>query len=340
MSKILKAVKVFALVIVGNMITQAIFIGSIAAYVNFLMPEYTIGTDVAALITEEYGLKLKQLVSAKIISPEEAEILQLDEPVARQVIWRVILPAYGVYPYPASIYPQIPLESDEIMQPYIDARAAAIICNLCDLETDPRYAMTKQEFDQLVNTLETGPPNLPKYDAACPYLVDRTWDAASYRSRNALIVCWNKIPLAWREDFIAEDWQIVFDLPDVIKYEFGQTSRDHASGMIDYTDRTIHLDSYNRTTPIHEFVHYAVNRVGWQNQLESEFELEAPRLSEILGDYSQTSSKEYFARYVSYWVAYPSLRLELEEYAPNTAKLTKKLIENYDTLLALYDEVP
>ncbi len=47
-----------------------------------------------------------------------------------------------------------------------------------------------------------------------------------------------------------------------------------------------------------------------------------------------------FLRYVSYWVAYPSLRLELEEYAPNTAKLTKKLIENYDTLLALYDEVP
>lgn len=85
MSKILKAVKVFALVIVGNMIAQAIFIGSIAAYVNFLMPEYTIGTDVAALITEEYGLQLKQLVSAKIISPEEAEILQLDEPVARQV---------------------------------------------------------------------------------------------------------------------------------------------------------------------------------------------------------------------------------------------------------------
>ena len=54
----------------------------------------------------------------------------------------------------------------------------------------------------------------------------------------------------------------------------------------------------------------------------------------------RAGSKEYFARYVSYWVAYPSLRLELEEYAPNTAKLTKKLIENYDTLLALYDEVP
>lgn len=68
------------------MIAQAIFIGSIAAYVSFLMPEYTIGTDVAALITEEYGLQLNQLVSAKIISPEEAEILQLDEPVAKNIL--------------------------------------------------------------------------------------------------------------------------------------------------------------------------------------------------------------------------------------------------------------
>ena len=67
------------------MIVQAIFIGSIATYVNFLMPEYTIGTDVAALITEEYGLQLNQLVSAKIISPEEAEILQL-EPVAKNIL--------------------------------------------------------------------------------------------------------------------------------------------------------------------------------------------------------------------------------------------------------------
>ncbi len=68
------------------MIVQAIFIGSIATYVNFLMPEYTIGTDVAALITEEYGLQLNQPVSAKIISPEEAEILQLDEPVAKNIL--------------------------------------------------------------------------------------------------------------------------------------------------------------------------------------------------------------------------------------------------------------
>lgn len=340
MSKILKALKILILIITGNMIAQAIFIGSIAAYASFIMPEYTSGRDIATLITEKYSAQLDRLVSDKVISPEEARILQEDNAVSRQVIWRIILPAYGIYPYPASIYPELPIENDEAMQPYIDARAAAILCDLTDLDTDPHDAMTKKEFDQLIYNLETHPHQLPSYDSDCPYLANQNWDAASYRGRNALIICWDKIPISWRRDFVAENWQIVFDLPDIIDYEFGRTSRDHASGMIDYADKTIHLDVYNRTTPIHEFVHYATDRIGWQDKLESEFRLEAPKLRELLGDYSQTSSKEYFARYVSYWIAYPELQPELTECAPDTAKLAKQLIDDYNTLLALYNEAP
>ena len=65
---------------------------------------------------------------------------------------------------------------------------------------------------------------------------------------------------------------------------------------------------------------------------------EASRLTEILGKYSQISPQEYFARYVSYHIAYPKLS-ELEMLAPNTHLLAEQLIQNYDTLLA-HSEAP
>lgn len=337
------------LILATGLILGAIcLISSIGFYVELIMPKEISSAEVATIITQRFCIttkELDQLVETKVLTEPEVEILQNNRSVTRQVIWRILLPIYGIYPYPAILYENLGLPfstiaEDDLYQPYTDARVAAIICGLANVDDNPEFYMTEPEFYDLIDQLESGVifPEEYKISLDCVYPRDQIWDIATYSGRKALLVCWQKIPTSWKQDFLRSGWAIGFDILSGPNYEYDKTIVNHPAGLISYRDKTIYLEDYSFTTPIHEFVHYTVHRLGWDTQLDDLYNNEASRLTEILGEYSQISPQEYFARYVSYHIAYPKLS-ELEMLAPNTHLLAEQLIQNYDTLLA-HSEAP
>lgn len=339
--RLLKTLRCLLIIVTGCALGFIAFVSGIAVYAEFIIPTPVKSTIVAEKLAECFRMETFQLdclVGPKILTPGEIDILQTDSSVSRQVVWRIVLPAYGIYPYPAEVYSDLPFSTtadDPAEQPYVDARAAAVICGLASSTQDPTAAMSEQEFDVLIQKLDSGTISLPEYNIDCPYLQGHTWNAETYRGRNALLSAWEDIPVAWRTDFIAEGWQIDFTLPSEIETEQGLVSRDHAAGSIHYAGHIIHLDTSNPKTTLHEFGHYVTYRVGWlyDPELEAEFQTEGPVLAELLGKHSQESPREYIAEFIAHWLAYPDEQVQLAELAPNTTTRAKSLIYNYESLL-------
>lgn len=328
-------------IVLDSILAAMIFIASIGIYAEFVMPDVVEGDTVAYNIARGFGLETSQLgnlVESKILTRPELELFKSDSMVRRDVIWHTILPAYGIYPYPASIYHDLPfstIANTPAEQPYLDARVAAIVCGLATADDDPEEYMAQEEYDTLIAKLETGTIKLPDYESDCPYLADQTWTAETYRGRNALIISWDQIPASWRNDFIAQEWNIEFTLPATIQLETGEVSRSDASGLADYRQKVIKLDTSSPSTVLHEFAHYATFRAGWlyDIDIEEDFLTEAPKLQTILGDYSQTSQREYLAEFASFWILHPEFQSQLQQLAPHTSVHVEMLISDYTSLL-------
>lgn len=330
-----------SMLIVCLLICSAAIIISSTAIIRCCLPVH--GDDLATVVTERYDLNLSELdtlVERKILTAPELTLLESHAPVPRQVVWRILLPAYAIYPYPAESYPsyadQIELTAPE-EKPYLDAFVAASLCDLVPPKAEPEGYMTKSEFRALLSELESNHFLLPVPMSDCPYLDTCAWDAETYRGRNALISAWENIPSAWRTDFQTHAWKIQFTCPSLLHTESGTVSRDQADGAISYSRQTIYLDTDNPSTPLHEFAHFAAYRAGWHNfddsVLTQLFQTEAPRLTTILCPYAQTAPREYFAEFTSAWLTNPSLRPQLAQLAPDTSAHLQQLMSDYSSLV-------
>lgn len=338
--QILKSLSLFIIIcLAGVTIGFASFVAIVGIYAEFIIPDTVKGTTVAYDIARCFHLETSQLdnlVEHKVLTNFELELLRSDASIPRSVIWRTILPAYGIYPYPASIYSlPFPTTADHpATQPYLDARAAAVICGLADPDNDPESGMTQAEYDTLIATLASGTVQLPSYASDCPYLENQNWSAETYRGRNSLIIGWNLIPDSWRTDFIAQGWCINFTLPPVIRAD-NEISRHETAGVTDYQAHTISLDTSNPSTTIHEFAHYVAYRANWlyDAAFETDYLAEAPALVTLLGDYSQTTSREYFAEFVSCWILHPDSQPQLQTLAPRTSIWVQQIISDFPLLV-------
>lgn len=327
--------------IMGSVLAATIFITSIGIYAEFIMPDIVGGATVGYDIARGFGLETSQLdclVDRKILTSSEVELFESDSMVRRDVVWRTILPTYGVYPYPANIYVNLPFPATADTpadQPYLDARVAAIACGLATTDDNPEEYMTQKEYDMLIAKLETGTIHLPDYNSGCPYLTNQTWTAKTYRGRNSLMVGWKLIPSSWREDFLAQSWNIDFTLPSTIQSETGEVSRHTTAGVTNYQTKTISLDTSDPSTTIHEFAHYVAYRVGWLHNadFEADYTAEAPSLASLLGTYSQTTPREYFAEFVSYWLLHPESQSRLRTLAPKTSIWVEHIISDFPLLV-------
>ena len=121
------------------------------------------------------------------------------------VAYRVLLPVFGIYPYPASLYPEIST-ADQCVNDYANARCAAITIGLTTEKENPIQVMSASELETLVSTLRQG-VTLPRIETGIPYVDSvETWDRNSYEGRNSMIEAYAQIPAAWLTDFEAQGW--------------------------------------------------------------------------------------------------------------------------------------
>lgn len=301
-------------------------------------PGYIDSELLLATVADELQIAptLDACVEAHLIPASEQPYLSTLDYLPRIVVWRILLPAYGIYPYPASLYPDFTLDTPVPSQIYLDAWATALSCNLVTVSDSPQQYMTVSEFDCLISALTSNltvpVPSLPD----CPYITaDTIWTLETFPGRNSLLAAWNDLPSSWRADFINRQWKVDFTIPEVLHTDHGDISRDQAAGAIFYQNQIIYLDTASPATSFHEFGHYVAYRCGWWDEfLNPYFATESAFTASILGDYSQTSPREYLAEFIECWFIHPDSRDILFSLAPETTLLVINLIDHFPEIVS------
>ncbi len=288
-------------------------------------------------IAEELDVlpQINDLVETDVLTPYDQYILTSNAPISFCDTLRILLPVFDIYPYPAEIaYPDFtplqPLESPEALNVW----ATAVDYGIVSPQDNPNQATTVADFQKFLSYLHSHnfTPSLP-IQTTCPYISpDAEWDITTFRGRNSLLSAWELIPDSWREDYMANSWQIVFTVTTPASN--GEQFND-AAGFIDYAAQTINLGNEHPQVTLHEFTHYAAYRANWlTNRLTPTYTAEADIVEPFLGSYSQSNPREYLAEFVSYWLLNPDQQAELKRLAPETSYLTIELIEHFPELLS------
>lgn len=98
---------------------------------------------------------LDSMEEAGVITPAEKEFIGKNHLVTWSIALRVLLPVFGVDPYPADLYPEI-APAARCEGSYADARCAAVTIGLMTEVQDPTQVMSASELDTLVATLRDG----------------------------------------------------------------------------------------------------------------------------------------------------------------------------------------
>lgn len=295
--------------------------------------------DLIQVVANRTGLPrdVNALVDAGYITSSERTFFAEHQGVTFIMALRILLPAYGLYPYPAEIYSDIYPCKEYPTGVYANARAAAIKCGVAVPDSRLNDLVNVNEFNVMLRQFNYGNLSLPAYTGGCAILRDiKTWNLHSARARNSLVIAYKQVPVAWRDDFIDQGWCIELDPPDQV-YGSNGTWYDMTtySGLTHYTNRTIYIASSDPGTTIHEFTHYAAKRAGFSERyLTSCYNREASTLSDLLGKYSQTNATEYFAVFSAYWLLHPDQQYTLRRLAPQTTAILVDLIDNYDNLIS------
>lgn len=300
---------------------------------------YATPSDIINAVAEQTGLEpdINILVKAGYITSAEQRQFNRYGAFSYAVAWHILLPTFGIYPYPADIYPDIaPHPSWPNGTVYADARAAAILCGLADPETEPNFRITAQDFQSLLSRLQTEHPTLPVYESSCPFVTSvedaateagtEPWNVRTYLGRNSLISAYPLIPESWLTDFATTGYEIHFELP-ADRPAGAKLDGYKTVGLTNYTDRFLAIADANPKVTLHEFTHYIVKRADIDpDYLRACFDTEATDVLPFIGLYASLSPSEYIAEFVSYWQLNPAEQETLRSLAPNTADLTEYLI--------------
>lgn len=294
--------------------------------------------DLVRVVADQTGLprNMASLVDAGYITQAEKIFFYNHQSVTFIIALRILLPTFGVYPYPAEIYSDIYPCQQYPTGVYADARAAAIKCGIAVPDSRLNDAITVNEFNVLLRQLRYSDLSLPSYTGGCAMLRDiKTWNLHSARARNSLVIAYKQLPVAWRDDFIEQGWTIELDPPDSIRGSNGAwLDMTSYSGLTHYQNRTIYIMSSEPKTTAHEFVHYAARRAGFNERyLTYYYNREASNMASLLGTYSQTNPTEYFADFGACWILHSELHSTMRRLAPETSSLITDLISDYDDLV-------
>lgn len=299
-------------------------------------PDYTVPEKLIQAVATQLDLDANPdaLYQAGLITNNERVFFAQHHVVTFAVAWRVALPAFGIYPYPTTCFPNIP-SHPECQGQYADARATAIYYGFASPKTHPNVPMSNTDLDRLLEKLHKNTTPDPNF--TCPLTESiPSWTLNTYKGRNAMLIAYDNIPETWLSDYTANGWRFSYQLPERVSTNSTHKLivNYHTAGLTSFQDQCIYLGDCVPQLTFHELTHYAAGRLGWDAEyLQPLFNAEAASVSHILGAYAMTKSSEYFAEFVSYWLAYPDSRPALESAAPETTFLALQLIDNYDQLL-------
>lgn len=283
---------------------------------------------------------LSALHNAGYVNASEKRFIESNGILTYALCWNVALPAYGIFPYPSGCYNVEPFPNRINSSTYgEDARAAAITMGLASATQNPDVPITTTDLQTLLDKLQSGQFNPPAFELDCPYITgNEVWTIDTYTGRNALVAAWDIIPVAWKDGFRTQNWQIKFQLPHTPSDDQAPIPGFTPGGLTVFKDKCIYIIDHRPRAVLHEFVHYASYQVGWDTDfLTAVYESEHTACYKLLGPYSQTSPREFIAEVGSTWLNNPGMRDALQACAPKTTQLVKDLVFNYDELLeAIY----
>ena len=268
-----------------------------------------------ALGGNESDTYLDYLYQEEVITSTEFKMLTKDS-VTWQIIWRVLLPSLGVYPYPNELYPEYGeiLICDNI---YADMQVAAIEAGLADVSTTCNAVPSRGDFAVFLYRLMAG-KYTPLDEMDFPNIPDELLQyGENWQARNAVIRAYDNLPTRLITRFLDNGWELCYD---GLHEEFPE--HEDAVGMTDFSNRKIYLDTnVSEETVYHEFGHFLEYTLGIEDKSNHCYMNESSRAEELLGSYAMTNCKEYFAEAYAYWMNPDNDRTELKEVAPETAAL-------------------
>ena len=278
------------------------------------------GESLAASGNSESDTYLDYLYQEEVITGAEFKMLTKDS-VTWQIIWRVLLPHFGVYPYPNELYP----EYDEILicdNIYADMQVAAIEVGLADVSTICNVVPSRGDFAVFLYRLMAG-KYTPLGEKDFPSIPDELLQYGdNWQARNAVIRAYDNLPARLTTRFLDSGWELCYD---GLHEEFPE--HENAVGMTDFSNRKIYLDTnVSEETVYHEFGHFLEYTLGIRDKSNDCYLTESSHAEELLGDYAMTDFKEYFAEAYAYWIDPDNDRTKLKEVAPETAALLETYV--------------
>lgn len=244
------------------------------------------------------------------------------------VVWRTLLPRFGVYFYPAEYYYDTSTLPWYIHNEYNDSTVAAIKIGLHDPDSSPTAIPTRGELAVALYRLmvEDFTP-LPE-----PHIIGSLLDEetaitpVTFYRRNAVLSATEILPEKVIESFLSNDWKIKLS---GVYVDFPEYSSSSIAGLTVYANKRIYLECDRASTVLHEFGHYMEYDTKSDLKVDKVFQQEHEHAKILLEDYAQTNAREYFACAIEEYFLNEEERHIFEQELPLTYALVEDILLNY-----------
>ena len=244
------------------------------------------------------------------------------------VVWRTLLPRFGVYFYPAEYYYDTSTLPWYIHNEYNDSTVAAIKIGLHDPDSSPTAIPTRVELAVALYRLmvEDFTP-LPE-----PHIIGSLLDEdtaitpVTFYRRNAVLSATEILPEKVIESFLSNDWKIKLS---GVYVDFPEYSSSSIAGLTVYANKRIYLECDRASTVLHEFGHYMEYDTKSDLKVDKVFQQEHEHAKILLEDYAQTNAREYFACAIEEYFLNEEERHIFEQELPLTYALVEDILLNY-----------
>ncbi|MDB7911450.1 S-layer homology domain-containing protein [Flavonifractor plautii] len=244
------------------------------------------------------------------------------------VVWRTLLPHFGVYFYSAEYYYDTSTLPWYIHNEYNDSTVAAIKIGLHDPDASPTAVPTRGELAAVLYRLMVGDfVPLPESHIISSLLDEETpITPITFYRRNALLSATEILPEKVIESFLRNDWKVKLGGAYV---DFPKYSSSSLAGLTVYANKCIYLECDRVSTVLHEFGHYMEYDTKSDLKVDKVFQQEHEHAKILLEDYAQTNAREYFACAIEEYFLNEEDHHIFEQELPLTYALVEDVLLNY-----------
>ena len=235
-------------------------------------------------------------------------MLDPDTKMCRSAVYASAFAAEGVPVYQYDLYN----DGEEISQ---DRNYIRVSCEngLCEEDADPLELITRGEAVQIIYLIRTNGLHVELPEMLEQYRINNVDQV--YLEPYLLEL--KKIPEPILKEYEKRGWS--FRVDDQYLEQLSKKLNMQCAGATSYQEKTIYARVSSCT--IHEFGHFYHLVLGFPSTINALYEKESASACGVLGDYSTTNSKEYFAEFFEYWInwnGHESRMRFLQEAAPDT----------------------